>query len=254
MIEPAQHLGNGLDLWPVRNEGTPHHHDRQAELTRSVDFCRSGIAAGVTGDDNIDAMVGQHLAVAGKIERTARNDHFCLERQRRPWLIDQPDQIEMLLVAREWRELGATDAEEHAAGSDAQCMPRRHEIVDLDPAVARAALPGPPLERKQGNADSRAGRDCMRAHPGRKGMRGIDDTYDLFAAKIVDQPVDTAKAAEAPGNWRLLRAFGPPGIGQNGIEARIARNRRRKLVGIGAAAKDQHAQWFGRRGRHALER
>lgn len=254
MTEPAQYLGNGLDLWPVRNKRTPYHHDGQAELACRVDFCRSGIATGVAGHHNIDTMVGQHLAVAGKIERTARNDHFCLDRQRRTRLIDQPDQTEMLLVARERRELGAADTEEHAARRSAQCLRGRNKVIDLDPVIPADALPGRALKRKQRNRESPASRNRMRAHLRSKRMRGIDHARDLFAAEIVDQPVDAAKAADARGNRRLLRVFGTPGIRQNGIEARIADNRRRKLISVGGAAEDQNPQWSGWRGCHARER
>ena len=67
MTEPAQHLGNALDLFPRGNERPTHHDHRQAELARRFDLCGRGIAAGVAGHHDVDAVIGQHGAVSGEV-------------------------------------------------------------------------------------------------------------------------------------------------------------------------------------------
>ena len=113
--------------------------------------------------------------------------------------VDQSDQIKMLRMPRERRELRPADTEEYAARSSAQCLSGRDKVIDLDPMIPGDALPRRALKRKQRNGESRAGRNRMCAHLRSKRMRGIDHTRDLFAAKIVDQPIDAAKAANTPG-------------------------------------------------------
>ena len=253
MTEPAQNIGDPLNRLPRRDRRSAHHHDRQAELARGFDLCKSRIAAGVSGHHDLDTVIGEHSSVTGKVERPARHDHFGLQRQWRARRIDQPDQIKVLRMVGEGRELGAADAEEHPARCGAQRLRRRREIADLNPSIAACALPGRALERQQRHTGSRAGRDRVRAHLSGERMSGIDHPPDVFATKVVDQAIHAAKAADTPGDRRTFRVFGAAGIGKDRIEARIAGDRGRELVGVGGAAEDEDAQ-FGRRGCHDGER
>ena len=254
MTEPAQHFANRLDRFPRGNQRTAHHHDSQPQFARGFDLGESAIAAGVAGDHDVDAVIGEHRAIARKVERSARHDQFRLQRQGRARRIDQPDQIEVLGVAREWRELHPADAEKHPPGRNAQGLRRRGEIIDLDPAVAGHALPGQPLQRQQRYAGDRTGRDRMPAHLRRERMGGVDHARNLLVAEIVCQPIDATKTAETPGDRRRRWAFGAAGIRQHGIEPRIVREHRHELVGFRGAAEDQDPQWFGRGGCHGRQR
>ena len=160
----------------------------------------------------------------------------------------------MLRMRGERFELQAADAEKRPARRRAERFGRRCEIVDLDPVVAGRALPRRTLERQQRHGRHGAGGDRVRAHLRRERMGGVDDAHNVFAAKIVHQAIDAAKAAKAPGNRRRRRVFGAAGIGQYCIDARIIGHRSRETVGVGGAAEDQDAPWSGRGGYHGGER
>ena len=78
VTEPAQHLGDAFRPFPARESTAAHHDHRQAELARGVDLGRRGVAAGVAGHHDVDAVFGQHSAVSGEVVRSARDDHFRL--------------------------------------------------------------------------------------------------------------------------------------------------------------------------------
>jgi len=255
VTKPAQHLGDGLDLLPRGYKWPADHHHRQREVARGLDFCRGRIAAGVLGHDDFGAVIRQHGAVVGNFERSARHNHLGIEqRQRHARPIDEPDQVRMLLMRGERFELQAADAEKHPARRRTERFGRRCQIIDLDPLVAGRALPGRTLERQQRHGRHGAGGDRVRAHLRRERMGGVDDAHNVFVAKIVQQAVNAAKAAKAPGNRRRRRVFGAAGIGQCCIDARIIGYRSRETVGVGGAAEDQDAQESGRGGCHDGER
>ena len=116
MTQPAQHLGHRLDLWPRRDHRPAQHHHRQREIARRLDFRERGVAAGVAGHHDVGAVIPEHGAVAGPLERPARHDHLGFaQRQRRARRINQPDQIGMLRTASESFEMLTADAEKHPA-------------------------------------------------------------------------------------------------------------------------------------------
>ena len=161
---------------------TAHHDDHNAEFACSADLCKGALAAGVAGDHDVDTMVAQDRPTAATIERPAFHDHFGLQRQGRARRIDQPDQIKVLRMVGERRELGAADAEEYPSRGRPQRVDAAAKSSDLDPAIAIRELPGRALQRQQRHAACRASRDRMRAHVRGKGMGGIDHTRSLRCA------------------------------------------------------------------------
>lgn len=255
MTEPAQHLGDGLDLFPRGNEWPADHYHWQREVARRLDFCRGKITAGVLGHDDVCAVICQHSAIAGAVERPARHDNLRVgQRQRRARRIDQPDQISVLRMRGESLEMQPANAEKHPTRRRAERFGRRCEIIDLDPVVAGRALPGRALERQQRHICLGAGGDRVRAHLRRERMGGIDDARNVFGAKIVDQASHAAEAAKAPGDQRRRWVFGAAGIGQHCIDAGITRHRLREPVGVGGAAEDQDAESSGQGGCHDWQR
>jgi len=255
MTEPMQHLGDGFDLLPRADQWPADHHHRQRQIARGLDFGRGRIASGVPRHHDFGAVIGQHGAVAGAVERSARHDQFGGgERQRRPRRIDQPYQIRMLRMRGEGLQMQPANAEKHPARRRTKRVGRSLEIIDLDPAITGRTRPWRALQRQQRHAGQGAGGDRMRADLRREWMGGVDDARDVFTAQIVHHSVDATEAADPPGNRRRRRIFGPAGIGKNRVDAWIIRHRRGEPVGVGGAAKDQDAQGSGRRGYHDGER
>jgi hypothetical protein len=255
VTEPAHHFRRRLDRFSRGYEGPADHHNRQREIARGLDFCRGRIATGVLGHDDFGAVIRQHGAVIATFERPARHDHLGVrQRQRRAWRVYQPDQIGVLRMRGEGLQILPADAEKHPAWRRAERFGRRREIVDLDPAIAGRTPPGWALQRQQRHAGHGAGGDRVRTHLRSERMGGVDDARNLFGAKIGQEAIDAAKAAEAPGNRRGSRVFGAAGIGQYRVDIRIVRHHFRQTVGVGGAAKDQDAQLFGREECHDHER
>lgn len=255
MTEPAHHLGDGFDGLPRRNEWPAHHHHRQRQLARGLDFCRRGIATGVLGHHDLDAVFCQHGIVGGAAKRPAGHDQLRVgKRQRRPRRIDQPDQITVLRMRGENIETLPPDAEKHPARRRAERFGRSLQIIDLDPAIAGRAPPGLALQRQQRQAGQGASSDRVGTHLRGERMRGVDNAGDLFGAKIVDEAIDAAETAEPPGNRRPRRAFGTAGIRQDRVEAGVIRYRLRKPISVGSAAENQDAPSSGQEGCHDEQR
>jgi len=255
MTEPAQNIRDAFDFFPRGNQGTAHHHHRQSEIARGLDLGVRRIAAGIARDHDVDAMIDQDRAVAGESEWSTRHDDFRIPQRQRPARrIDQPDQIEMLRMRGEQLEMLPPDAEKYPARRRAQGISRRGDVVNFDPAIGRHALPGSPLKRQQWHIGHNTGRGRVRTDLSRERVGGIDDAHDFFRTDIVDQAIDAAKTADAPGNRRQRRIFGAAGIGQHRIEVRLLCDRRHQPIGVGGATEDQNPQWFGRGGCHGKQR
>jgi hypothetical protein len=203
----------------------------------------------------VDAMLHQHCAVAGEIERSPRHDHFRVpQRQRRARRIDQPNQIMMLRMPGEHIQILPPDAEKRPAWRCTQRLGRCGDVVNVDPAIFGRALPGRTLKCQQRYIGHTAGRDRVCAHLRREWMGGIDDARDVLGAEIIDQAIDAAKSADTPGYRRRRRIFGAAGIGQQRIDASILCDLRHQPIGIGGAAEDQDPQWLDRGGCHGRQR
>ena len=255
MTEPTHHFRDAFDFFSRRNQRTPHHHDRQTEFARGLDLGVGRIATGVFGYHDVDAMLHQHRAVAFEIERSARHDHLSFaQRQRRTRRIDQPQQIMMPRMSGKSIEVLSPDTEEYPARHGAEHFGRRSDVIDFDPVIAGHALPRHALERQQRHFGQRAGGGGMRTHLRRERMGRIDDAFDLFGAKIVDQSFYAAKAADTPRDRRRRRVFSAAGVGQDRIDPRVPGDLGHQPVGIGGAAEDQNPQSYGRGGCHGRER
>jgi hypothetical protein len=255
MTQPTQDIRDIFNFFPRGDEGAAHHHDRQSESACGFDLGVSRIAAGISSDDDIDAMLHQHCAVAGEIERSPRHDHFRVpQRQRRARRIDQPNQIMMLRMRGEHIQILPPDAEKRPAWRCTKFSSCRDDSVGFDPAITGCTLPRRAFKRQQRHIGQSTGRDRVRAHLRREWMGGIDDARDVLGAEIIDQTFDAAKATDTPGDRRRRRIFGTAGIGQHRIDTRIPSDLRHQPIGIGGAAEDQDPQWLDRGGRHGRQR
>lgn len=255
MTEPAHHIGNGFNFIPYGNRGPADHHHRQTEIARGLDLRGRGIAAGVSGHHDFDAVVLQQRVVTGAVERSARHDHLGAGQwQRAARRIDQPDQILMLRMSGELVEGLSPDPEKYPARRRAERFGRRREIVDLDPVIAGLALPCRTLKRQQRHGGDGARRDRVGAHLRGERVSGVDDTRDLLRSKVMLQAIDATEAAYTPRDRRRPRIFGAAGVGQYRIDAGIVRHSFRQPVGLGGATENQDTQSLDREGRHAGQR
>jgi hypothetical protein len=254
VAKPAQNLFDRFDRFPRGNERPANHHHRQREIPRRFDLGRGGTSAGIPCDNNVGMKILQHGPITRAVERPSRHDHLCIG--QRQWIarrINQPDQVSMLRICRESLQMLPADAEEYTTRRATESFRRCRDIIDLDPAVARRALPGWPFQRQQRHCGSLASLDGVRAHLRGERMGRIDDTVDILGTKVVHQAGHAAKAADAPDNRRRPRISGAAGIGQYRIDTRIIRQSRRQPVCIGRTTEDQNAQPSRWRGCHDRE-
>lgn len=254
MAKPAQNLGDRFDCFPHGDKRPADHHHRQREIPRRFDLGRGGASAGIPCDNNVGMKILQHGAITRTVERSARHDH--LRTGQRQWIarrINQPDQVNVLRVRRESLQMLPTDAQERSTLRVTERLRRCRDIIDLDPAIARRALPGRPFQRQQRHSGSLASRDCVRAHLRGEWMGRIDDAVDILGTKVVHKASHAAKAADAPSNRRRQWISGAAGIGQHRIHMRITRQGCRQLVRIGRTTEDQNAKPSRWRGCHDRE-
>ena len=243
MTKPAQNLGDRFNCFPRGNERPTDHHHRQRKITRRFDLGRGRVAAGIPRDDDVSVEILKDGPIGRAVEWPARHDDLRLG--QRQWIarrIDQPNQVNVLRVLRENLQVLSADAEEYPACLKSESLGRGHDIIDLDPPVARRALPGRTFQRQQRHPGGPASPDGTDTHLRSEWMGGIDDTVNIFRAKVVHEAGNAAKAADTPGNRRRQRIFRAAGIGQHRIDIRTIRQSRRQPVRVGGAAEDQNAQ------------
>jgi hypothetical protein len=254
MAKPAQGLGDRFDRLPCWNKRPANHHDRQAKITRRFDLRRGSGTSRIPGNDNVRAEILKQGPITRAVERTTRHDHFCVG--QRQWIarrIDQTNQVGVLRIRRESLQMLPADPEEYTACLESKSLRRCRDIIDLDPSVARQALPGGTFQRQQGHSRDVTSCDRIRAHLRREWMGGIDDPIDTLRTKVVREASNAAKAADAPGNRRQQRIPGTARIGQYRIDTRIIDEGSRQPVRVGGAAEEQNAQSSRWRGRHDRE-
>lgn len=254
MTKPAQNFGDRFDRFPRGNERPADQHHRQRKIPRRFDLGRGGASAGISGNDNVGVEILKHGSITGTVEWPARDDYLCIG--QRQWIerrINQPNQINVLRIRNESLQMLAADTKEDTALRVTERLRGCRDIIDLDPAIARRALPGRPFQRQQRHSGSLASRDCVRAHLRGEWMGRIDDAVDILGTKVVHKASHAAKAADAPSNRRRQWISGAAGIGQHRIHMRITRQGCRQLVRIGRTTEDQNAKPSRWRGCHDRE-
>ena len=241
MTKPRQHVLDTLDARSVGQGGTFNHDHRHAKLARSVDLGAGATAPGIARHQEFNGARAHQLAVALKRERPARDDDFGIgQRQRTVGRVNKSQDIGVLRLGGEGREMLPADGEKDACAFFRQCRNRGVDIDDLDPMVARYANPRRALQRQEREVRRGAGLDCMPAHLGRERMRRVDYVRDAFLADEVRKSRHAAKAADPRrqlmAEWNLRAAR----IGINRIDL-LADACRRKLIGVACSAQNEGA-------------
>lgn len=242
MSEKCHDLPNGLrdraagQAWPVDQD------DRKPEDARGVQLCPRAAAAGVLGNDKVDAMFPEERKVPLKVEGPAGDDGGGIrQRQRILERIDEPQKIVMLWMSGEDRKVLLADGQENARGQHGKGRRRGRKIGNAGPAVAGRRLPGCALERAKGDARPGAGLDRIQAHPGGERMGGVDHMGDPFRRKEPGKAGGPAKAAD-PRRQRLGdRRAGPAGVGKDRVDTSL-RKMAGKLACFGGAAQKKDAR------------
>lgn len=238
-MKPRHHPLDSISHQTHRQHGPINHDDRYAQPACSPQLGLWPRPTGVFGNDSVDLMGSQQIKIAVFSKGPPRDDDGGLgQRQRRGGRINQPQQIEMLRLAREIRQMLATNGKENPPGRTTQRASRRRKIGDAGPDVIWSRLPFGPFQRDQGGAGLCRSLHRISTHFSGKRVGRIDQMADLFAGQMVDQPGYATKPADSDRNRLRGRVGHATGIGQGGGQTGIA-DRHSQQARLGRAAKDQ---------------
>lgn len=237
--QPGHHLGHAGnlgaigDLWPVDQD------DGNAALTGGQQFGVRTAAAGVLGNDQIDGVCMQKVAVARQIKRaSADHDGGSWQRQRLVRTIHQPQQVVVLRLTGKAGDMLATDGQKYPPFWLVQSRYCRFDIRHMGPLIAWLRPPCRSLQGDQRDPGLRGGGNGVLAYLSGKRMRCVDQMGDAFGFNVARQPFHAAKSADAHRHRLDSGQRNASGIGQGGRDPRLShsRSQRRRLAG---AAKDQ---------------
>lgn len=214
---------------------------RDPELARGIELCPRAAAARVLGDDMGDAVILQQRAIASFGERAAR-DHCnnIGQRQRTFGRVDQAQEVMVLRLRGETREVLLADGKEYAGRDLGQGGDGGLKIRNMGPVISVACLPRRAFIGAKRRAGFCASRDSVPAHLGREGMRRVDDVGYALGPQVVGKPLGAAEAADA-GRQRLRdRRLCASSVGKNRVDAAF-REMAGKVGGLGCSAQKKDA-------------
>lgn len=225
-----------------RQHRTVDQDDRQAQRARRVELRPRACAAGVLGDDEVDAVAGQKFPVGSLGEGAARDDGRGIgQGQGDIGRIDEPEQIMVLRLDGEGAQALPADGKEDPRRCDRKGLDGRVHVGHMAPGVAEAGDPRRALEGGKRDAGRPAGGNRVPAHLRCERMGRVDHMGDPFGAQIAHQPLHAAEAAD-PGRQRLRpRRIGAPGIGKDRVGPRGGKGAG-KPAGLGRAAEKKDAR------------
>ncbi len=239
MIKPRHHLiDSACDR--ARRHGRSINQDyRHTQRTSGIQLRPRAHATGVLRHDMGDAMHLHQSEIALKGKRSLCDDHCRLgQGQDDVGRIDQTQQVVVLWAHREGVDRLSTDRQKDPCWLIGQCGDRPRNVDNHTPTVTVRRRPGRAFERQQRNVDSRTGLYRIPAHPGGKGMGGINDMSNCRIAKIGDQPLHSAKPTD-PDRQGLARwRRGATSIGKDGVDACFGQCAGH-LAGFGGAAQQK---------------
>lgn len=217
--------------------GTVHHDDRHAQFPGRVQFRTRANTTGIFGDNHVDGVMLQKCAIPGQIKGTGGDFKRVIGQGNGGFgLIDKTQQIVMLGRAGKEVNILFANRQKDAAGRIAKRVQNTGIIHDMLPCVARTGLPGRAFKADQRRVGSRRSIQSIARHLRGKRMGRINDMRDVFRANIINQTINTAKAAHTGWQGLAARAIGAPGIGKYGICAAISQMTR-QVRGLGCAAQ-----------------
>ena len=240
--EPNHGVFSRGDRWAGRDEGAPDHHDRQAERAGGFDLGDRCIAAGILGQDNLDAVLAKQAEVVLRREGAARLDEDDVWQIERAFgQVDQADDVDVLRRGLKLGEGETADAAEDFSLRRANRLDGGGHIGREGPIVAGLRLPGGPFDSEQRRAGCRSRFDGVAAHLRGERMRGIHERIDTFVLQIADEAFDTAEAAvsgsDRLGAWRR----GPAGEGECGCKTAVRREQPCKRARFRGAPEEKNA-------------
>ncbi len=204
MRQPVQNLRRGPQFRSFRNFGSIDHKDGQPQGARRIQLGPRATATGIFGHNQLDAMAAHQRDIALNSERPARDLYVGIGYRHTARFVHQTQQVVVLGLGRELRQMHAAHGKEHALSRTAQRLDSSVDIRDMDPIVSLSFHPCRTRQCSQRRVCLGAGLRGIPAHLRSKGVRGIDHMGHAMVADVTRQPLGPTKAANA--GWQRLRA------------------------------------------------
>lgn len=229
-VQPSQRGVDIRDFGGGRGQGGARDHDDGNAAFASGDQFRAGrIAAGILGDQDVDAMLGEERPFAVEGEGASfRHDQAVQRPQLLRWRLYATQDVAMLRRGQKGREIVLADGEKDAATFGANGVGRRLHDRYVDPTIAVVGGPGRPSEGEHRDAGFGRRLDRVGGHLRGEWMGCVDDEVDLSAFEVKLKAVDaTEPAGPCLGRWQYggsrtagdgIGDFEPRVIGQGAAE------------------------------------
>lgn len=216
MRQPRHHLSRAAGDGLAGQGGPICHQDGDAKSAGCVELGLGPRTPGVFSDDMGDLVVTQKRCVIGDLKRpTGQNDCGVGQGQRAFWGVNETQQVVVLGLAGKKIKLLLANGKKDARRGFRHSVRNVLQPGEVDPVVRRASNPRRTLKPDQRCAGLAGSRKGIAAHARRKRMGGVDDMADIFARKIGQQALHTAKATDACWQWLGDRRGGAAGVGIN---------------------------------------
>lgn len=237
MTKPVHHALNRRTDRTRRDCRPVDHHDGQAQQMGRVNFCPRPTSTRILGHDPFHAMFAHQFNITFQPEGSAINDNFGLGQWQRPlgW-IDQSQQIVVLRGQGKLGQMLSSDGQKNPGRRLGQGGGGGGDVGHAGPV----ALPRRPFQRHKRNPGQGCRLNRIAAHPGGKGVGGINDMADGFGAQIVGQPCHPAKPANPLGQGLRHGCRRATGIGKHRIDPSRSQCAGQQ-TGLGRAAQKQDA-------------
>lgn len=208
MIEPAQHLIDGIDGCNLRQRGSPQHDDRHMHRARGCDLAICGTATAVLRNDDVNTMAFQQCAILRLAEWSARREiDDVRERNWRLDRIDAANEISVLRRSSKRRDLFTAERKEDATGRSSKRSNRLYDALNLEPLIAVLSLPGWPAQGEKRHMCLLGGARRVFGNLGGVRVGCVDQRADPRVAQIRGKTFRAAEAANAR-RYRLRQGLG----------------------------------------------
>lgn len=239
MSKESHHFFKRGQNTALRHRGPVNQDDGQTQPSRRVNLGARTVAAGILGNDALNAVIGQQRQIILVAERPARHDHGAVcQRQQDLRLIDKAQQIMVLRLGCEGLKVQPSDGKEDAAARTGKRFNSGLHVGHCGPGVARFRHPGRTLEGAERYARELCCFDRIGADLCREGMGGIDQMGDGICSHPVGQPLRPAKAADPRFDRLRARRVNATRIGQYGIHPNICAGARQE-AGFARSAQNE---------------
>jgi len=213
----------------------------EQSLSRTVAGDQLGLRAGSAGilaDDQLRLVALHQGGIAGRVKRSAGHDNIAVGQGVRFGFINQTQQIAVLGLARKTLQMHPAKRQKNPFGRAIKGSDSGVDIADLTPLITLARHPGRTGQSGQRYPGPGTGENRIAAHPGGKGMGGVDDVGDGIGAQVFHQAGDAAKAADAHRN-RLCPGSANPACVRKNYPDVPGGHQFGQRAGLTCSAKDQ---------------